>query len=91
LEVIEAMRREALEKALMRLDERERGILARRHGLHGEKPETARRIAADLGISNQRVSDLQKRAEAEISRGRYAHILRPSPEIPPQQRSALAS
>jgi RNA polymerase primary sigma factor len=77
-EIVEGMRREALGKALVALDGRKRAILERRYGLGDAEPETARAIAEEMGVSSQRVAEIQKRALEEIARGRHAHLLRPS-------------
>lgn len=48
--------------ALDRLPERERMILVRRYGLGGREPETLAEIAKDLGVTAERVRQLQKAA-----------------------------
>lgn len=47
------------------LSERERGILSARHGLEGRE-QSLREIAADLGLSAARVSQLERRAIGKL-------------------------
>ena len=51
-----------MRKGENRLDNREQAILASRFGLTGGKPQTLRQIADGLGISKERVRQLQLRA-----------------------------
>lgn len=50
------------------LPAREQGILRRRFGLDGDEPQTLGEIAADLGITAERVRQLQNAAIARIKR-----------------------
>ena len=54
--------RRTLEEAMVDLPDRERMILRRRFGLGGSEPETLGAIAADLGITAERVRQLQNAA-----------------------------
>lgn len=58
------------------LPEREQGILSRRFGLHGEEPETLGEIADDLGITAERVRQLQNAALGRIKRPAKMNRLR---------------
>lgn len=60
--------REVLSEVMSDLPEREQGILRRRFGLHGEEPETLGEIADDLGITAERVRQLQNAALGRIQR-----------------------
>lgn len=53
---------EELRSLLGRLPDRERLILERRFGLSGGEPETLAEIAADLGVTAERIRQLQKAA-----------------------------
>jgi len=58
------------------LPEREQWILSRRYGLHGREPETLGQIAADLGITAERVRQLQKVALGKLQRPGVARRLK---------------
>lgn len=53
---------EELRGVMAELPDRERMILTRRYGLDGGEPETLAEIAADLGVTAERVRQLQKAA-----------------------------
>lgn len=59
-------RKEFLIRGLMQLSERERVVLVRRFGLHSEEPETLEEVAADLGVSYERVRQIQKTALTKL-------------------------
>jgi RNA polymerase primary sigma factor len=52
--------------ALTRLNPRMRLVLERRFGLDGEKPETLEQVGATLGITRERVRQLESRALREL-------------------------
>ncbi len=56
----------ALRSALRALDSRERLILARRYGLGGADPQTLLQIATALGLSRERVRQIQSDAERTL-------------------------
>lgn len=60
--------REVLDDVMADLPQRERRILSRRFGLDGEEPETLGEIATDLGITAERVRQLQNAALGRIKR-----------------------
>lgn len=60
--------RSALAEVMADLPAREQGILRRRFGLDGREPETLGEIAADLGITAERVRQLQNAAIGRIKR-----------------------
>lgn len=49
-------------KALDRLEGREREVIARRFGLHGEKPQTLEQIGTRMNLSRERIRQIQKEA-----------------------------
>ncbi|MFN3241776.1 MAG: RNA polymerase sigma factor RpoD/SigA [Planctomycetota bacterium] len=57
-----------LEDVMSDLPQREQGILRRRFGLDGDEPETLGEIAQDLGITAERVRQLQNAALGRIKR-----------------------
>lgn len=60
--------REALDEAMADLPPREQGILRRRFGLDGGEPQTLGEIAVDLGITAERVRQLQNAAIGRIKK-----------------------
>jgi RNA polymerase primary sigma factor len=60
--------RVALDEAMADLPVREQGILRRRFGLDGEEPQTLGEIAVDLGITAERVRQLQNAAIGRIKK-----------------------
>lgn len=59
---------ERLQQVMADLPDRERRILERRYGLTGAEPETLGDIAVDLGITAERVRQLQKAALNRLRR-----------------------
>ncbi|MBZ0151348.1 MAG: sigma-70 family RNA polymerase sigma factor [Planctomycetes bacterium] len=59
---------QVLGEVMADLPVREQGILRRRFGLDGDEPQTLGEIAADLGITAERVRQLQNAAIARIKR-----------------------
>jgi RNA polymerase primary sigma factor len=57
-----------LDEVMADLPSREHMILTRRFGLHGKAPETLGQIAADLGITAERVRQLQKAALGRLQK-----------------------
>lgn len=59
-------RRQVLMNGLAQLSDRERLVLIRRFGLQGEDPETLEEVAADIGVSCERVRQIQKTALTKL-------------------------
>jgi RNA polymerase primary sigma factor len=62
----EKLRRSELAQALLRLNPRMRRVLALRFGLDGEAPQTLEEVGAGLGITRERVRQLESRALREL-------------------------
>ena len=62
----ERLRSKELAEALSRLNPRMRHVLALRFGLDGEKPQTLEQVGAGLGITRERVRQLEARALREL-------------------------
>ena len=60
--------REVLNETMADLPPREQGILRRRFGLDGDEPQTLGQIAVDLGITAERVRQLQNAALGRIKK-----------------------
>src|SRR5690606_20091040 len=66
---------ERLAEGMADLPERQRLILRRRFGLAGSTPETLGEIAADLGITAERVRQLQNAALQRLQGQRSLQVL----------------
>jgi len=60
------LRRTELAEAMLRLNPRMRRVLALRFGLDGEHPQTLEEVGAGLGITRERVRQLESRALREL-------------------------
>ena len=60
------LRAKELAAALAHLNPRMRRVLALRFGLDGEKPQTLEEVGAGLGITRERVRQLESRALREL-------------------------
>jgi RNA polymerase primary sigma factor len=60
------LRGKELSEALSRLNPRMRKVLFLRFGLDGEKPQTLEQVGVDLGITRERVRQLESRALREL-------------------------
>ncbi|HLM78332.1 MAG TPA: RNA polymerase sigma factor RpoD/SigA [Rubrobacteraceae bacterium] len=65
-----------LREAVRSLPEREARILEMRHGLDGRRVRTLREVSEELGISQERARQVEKKALRTIRTGRYASTLR---------------
>ena len=61
-----AMRSEELSEALTRLNPRMRTVIDRRFGLAGQPPQTLEQVGAELGVTRERVRQLESRALGEL-------------------------
>jgi RNA polymerase primary sigma factor len=66
LTTADAMRHRELVRALDSLNPRMRKVLALRFGLDGEKPQTLEEVGSGLGITRERVRQLESRALREL-------------------------
>lgn len=73
-----ALRREALRNALDRLPEPEREVVKLRYGIDGDDPTPLTEAGRRLGMSADKVRQLERRALAELAESRELDALRPA-------------
>jgi RNA polymerase primary sigma factor len=66
IEVAIGARRQELEKALRTLEVRERSVIGLRYGLDGGEPRTLSDVGAALGITRERVRQIETRALSKL-------------------------
>ena len=74
-EVMREMETEHLREAIERLPERNRYVLIRRYGLDDRGPATLAQLSDELGVSRERVRQLQREAERMLKSGEYGRSL----------------
>ncbi len=74
-EVMREMETEHLKEAIERLPERNRYVLIRRYGLDQQEPATLAVLSEELGVSRERVRQLQREAERMLKSGEYGKVL----------------
>jgi RNA polymerase primary sigma factor len=74
--VTKEMERLGLYTAIERLPERTRHVLIRRYGLDDRRKATLAELSCELGISRERVRQVQKEAEKLLEAGEHARLLR---------------
>ena len=74
-EVFGEMELEWLSEAVESLPERHRHVLVKRYGLGDEETATLAQLSDELGISRERVRQVQREAERMLARGEYANAL----------------
>src|SRR4051795_1933782 len=71
-----SLREDALRRAIAELPDRERLVLAMRYGLEGGEPTPLREIGRKLGITPERVRQIESRALGRLGRMREVAALR---------------
>jgi len=74
-EVMREMETEGLGAAIEQLPERTRYVLVRRYGLDERAPSTLAELSEELGISRERVRQLQREAERMLKGGEYGRAV----------------
>jgi RNA polymerase primary sigma factor len=77
-EVDIALQLEALRRALERLPEREREVVKLRYGINGDEPKPLSETGRRLGISQDAVRRLERKALTELAASRELEALRPA-------------
>jgi RNA polymerase primary sigma factor len=67
---------EQIRNLVAELDEKERDVLRMRFGLDGEEPKTLQEIGEAMGLSRERIRQIESRAKEKLRRSREAHGLR---------------
>ena len=76
-EVVEvSLREEALRRAVDELPERERDVVRLRYGIHGDQPTPLRETGRRLGLSPERVRQIEAQALAHLAVTREVEALR---------------
>jgi len=70
-EVMRGMETVQLGEAIERLPERHRLVLVRRYGLDDRPVATLAQLSEELGVSRERIRQLQREAERMLSSGKY--------------------
>ena len=73
--VIGEMEMDWLAEAIEKLPERHRYVLVRRYGLGDEETATLAQLSEELGISRERVRQLQREAERMLASGEYGRAI----------------
>jgi RNA polymerase primary sigma factor len=73
--VIGEMEMDWLAEAVERLPERHRYVLIKRYGLGDEETATLAQLSEELGISRERVRQVQREAERMLAGGEYGHAV----------------
>jgi RNA polymerase primary sigma factor len=74
----QSMMRRDLRRVLDSLSERERRILELRYGLHGDDPMTLEQVGATLGVTRERVRQMELKTLRRLEAFRLARALRES-------------
>ncbi|HEV2773606.1 MAG TPA: sigma-70 family RNA polymerase sigma factor [Thermoleophilaceae bacterium] len=73
------VRRETLTRVLAALGERERGVLVMRYGLYGEEPRTLEEVGDALGVTRERVRQIETQTLRKLKSLPEAERLRGTP------------
>jgi len=74
-EVMREMETTHLTQAIERLPERHQYVLVRRYGLDADGSATLAQLSEELGVSRERIRQLQREAERMLKSGEYGQVL----------------
>jgi RNA polymerase primary sigma factor len=76
LELIRSSFVEKIQAMVAELDEKEREVIRMRFGLDGEEPRTLQEIGEALGLSRERIRQIESKAKEKLRRSQGAQGLR---------------
>jgi RNA polymerase primary sigma factor len=76
LEMIRTSFEQRIQDMVGGLDEKEREVMRMRFGLDGDDPKTLQEIGETMGLSRERIRQIESRAKEKLRRSREAHGLR---------------
>ncbi len=76
LELIRSSFAEQIQAMVAELDEKERDVIRMRFGLDGEEPRTLQEIGEALGLSRERIRQIESKAKEKLRRNHQAQGLR---------------
>jgi RNA polymerase primary sigma factor len=71
-----SLREDLLGRALAELPEREREVLEARYGLGDHEPETLQQVGRRIGVTRERVRQIERQALDRLARARESEALR---------------
>jgi len=76
MEMIRSSFEQRIQDMVGGLDEKEREVIKMRFGLDGDEPKTLQEIGETMGLSRERIRQIESRAKEKLRRSREAHGLR---------------
>ncbi len=76
LELIRSSFEKQIQTIVSELDEKERDVIRMRFGLDGEEPRTLQEIGESLGLSRERIRQIESKAKEKLRRSQEAQSLR---------------